>query len=84
MITPYIRAPSGSLDTFLSFNGPIDLYGRNFRFLRDAVRNNNDVLAAEEIQNPMIDALIRGAQLIDAISQKIGNRAPKLMPLRSQ
>jgi hypothetical protein len=48
------------------------------------MRNDNDVPAAEEIQNPLMDALIRRAQLIDAIAQKVSDWTPELMPLCSQ
>ena len=68
----------------LTFHRPVDVYIWNFRFLRDTVRNDNEVFATKEIQDSVIDAMIRWAQLIDAISQKVGNRTPELMPPRSQ
>jgi hypothetical protein len=37
------------------------------------MRNDNHVLAAKEVQNPLMDALIRRAQLINAVAQEIGN-----------
>jgi hypothetical protein len=44
------------------------------------MRNHNDVLAAKEIQDAVMNTLIRWPQLIDPIPQKVGNRTPEFMP----
>src|ERR1039457_3192320 len=53
-------------------DGALDFTSRDFLALGDAVRENHDVPAMEEIQNAVLEGPVRSTQFIDSIAQKIG------------
>src|ERR1039457_5073957 len=53
-------------------DGALDFTGRDFLALGDAVRENHNVPAMEEIQNAVLDGPVGSTQFMDSIAQKIG------------
>jgi len=60
-------------------NSPVNLGGRYFALLCDAVRNDDRSSAVKEVQHPVMDTLIAGSQLIDPTAEIISFRAPELV-----
>jgi hypothetical protein len=57
----------------------VDLSWRHVALLGEAVGYDDDCLAREEVQHPVVDALIGGAKLVDAIPEEVCLWAPELM-----
>ena len=55
----------------LPFDCPVDLNSRDLAFLLQPMRDYNDILAREEIQNAEVDPLVRRSQFMNAVPQQI-------------
>ena len=60
-------------------NSQIDLFGRNHPFLGDPVRDHRLSLAVKEVEDAVVDPLKSDAELINAVSQKIGLGSAQLV-----
>jgi len=59
---------------------PIDLDRRQLALLRQAGRQDADLAAMEEVQDPVVHTTGFRSQLIDPVAQVIGQRPPQLVP----
>ncbi len=64
-----------------TFNSPFSFIRWNRSLFHDSMRDDDNVSAAEEVQDPVIDAVQRRAQFIDSVLQKIGHGSPEFVTL---
>ena len=63
----------------LALQRPFDIDRRDAVFLGERMRKDCDIPSVEEIENPVLNASLLGPEFINAVSQEIRGRPPKLM-----
>lgn len=58
----------------------VDLLGRNYALLDEAVRDDGRQLAVEEVEHAVVHAPQGDPQLVDASAEVVGFGAPELVP----